>query len=84
MTTYTITHVRVPKNDEREKAITHVKVSTGAVFTTREMVGRLSLGARAFVGSGFSSVRVHVYDGSYLRTEGDGSSSNNLLSLPRI
>lgn len=85
-----ITHIRVsesfPTSTER---ITEVKLSDGTIETVAQVIRYLEIPCDYFyTTSGGSKAYVEavhpVNRNSYIRTKGDSTTSDNLLSLPRF
>ena len=89
---YKITHVRLSSGGYTEEHITDVKGvgsdGTSFIETVAQVVGYLKLNIRYYVSIGGNTIDViHQKSSSgheYIRTKPDGTTRDNLLSLPRF
>jgi hypothetical protein len=84
-----ITHVRVQSPGTLEQHITHIKISTGTVYSRAEAVNNIDSGIGHYFTTGDGKtatvITVHPTIGdSYIKTKPDSTIKDNLLSLPRF
>ncbi len=86
-----IVAVRLSKDGPRLEHITDVRwlnsgTSEGGEVTRAAMVAHIEKGNDVYVTNGRNIARVEVVEAQpkYLRTQGDGSLTDNLLALPRF
>lgn len=86
-----ITHIKLESNKfglQNQQHITEVKSSEGEIYTVMQVALMINLGIEVFYTTAWNSHAivevVNNGDTQYIRTKGNSTTADNLLSLPRF
>lgn len=86
---YQITHIRMSQSTTSTEHITRVKLADGTEETREQVVKYIDQNMEYFYtkSSGYKAIVESVHPSgrpAYIRTKGDSTTADNLLSLPRF